>query len=37
MKEILEGIGTATVVFMALTGCITWVVWINCFLDIVMK
>lgn len=37
MKEILEGLGCFTVGLMTLTGLVTWIVWFNAFLDIVMK
>lgn len=37
MKGILEGLGNLTVGLMAVTGCITWIVWINSLLDIFMK
>lgn len=37
MKDILEGLGNLTVGLMAVTGCITWIVWVNAFLDIVMN
>lgn len=37
MKEILEDLGNLTLGLMAVTGLLTWIVWFNAFLDIIMK
>lgn len=37
MKEVGSNLGGALIILMALTGCITWIVWINDLLNIVIK